>query len=1032
VSGDIWTIELLGPLCARRGEQIITRFRTQKTGALLAYLACQSDRALRRDELIDTLWPDNDPESGRNCLRISLNSLRQCFDHSADAPDAVIIADRSHVRLNPTAVTTDKEQFEAQIKIAMRSEQDDRKIEALAQAASLYRSDLLPDFDENWVAGERTRLMDAYLVVLRKLVNLVAPKDFQCALDYAKRAVQTDPLREESHRTLMQLYTAAGRPASALRQYRELSDLLKEELGTEPSSATRALVAQISADAEPKSAPAASVTVTAQAYQPSDSSSGGSGALTLPRPSSLPTPMTRFFGREECIGQVEEMFRTPETRLVTLTGLGGSGKTRLALATAEQMQSALVGAVFFVPLADINDAALIPDAILSALQLPRQGHLSALEQTVGALSHRATLLVLDNFEHLVEQGAPLLATLMARAPQLICLVTSRQRLNLGGEYEFAVTPLATPHTPGTPARLLEFACVQLFVDRARAVRPGFELDPTNAASVAALCHHLEGVPLAIELAAAYVQVMTPAQILARLTPRLKLLVSRARDAAPRHTSLRAALEWSFDLLSPAVQRFFARLSVFRGGWTLEAAEALVQEAETADPRDPLGFLQEPPSAFAASFGQEPPSAFAATFARDFGPFGSLGSFGSSASSENEVDALECLLQLRERSLVTVEDGDAGMRFGLLETVREFAAEKLSLPDREEATQAHREYHLRLAESARPHLNGPDAAAHLDRLETEQDNLRAALWYASREPLTLLRLTDALWLYWYIRGYGKEGSEWLERAITGCGEAAPPELRATTLMGAGNLAYGRKDLVSARRWFESRLALARGLGDVQGEASALGSLGNVANDEGDHERARALLTQCLAVFEQLRDARRVAVTKENLAFTSSRLGRYALAEPLHEESVAFFRSVGDKDTLALGLVNYTYTLFSLGKISEASASLLEGLILARDLKNRRCFMFALSNWVTIALARRAFRQATVAMGALEEMHARTGFPMAATELVRYERERGEALAALGEGAFSSALQQGRGMGLEQISSYAIEELKRTNGGADREA
>ena len=351
----------------------------------------------------------------------------------------------------------------------------------------------------------------------------------------------------------------------------------------------------------------------------------------------------------------------PSTRLVTLTGPGGSGKTRLALEATRQITdhtgSRFLGPVCFVPLADLSDARLIPAAIAEALALPRADDAEPLGQIVAALAGLPpALLILDNFEHLVERGAPLILALLTRLPALTCLVTSRRRLSLPGERECPVPPLSVPplflpDAPETPALVAQAAGVQLFVDRAQATRPDFQLTRGNAAAVAALCRSLEGIPLAIELVAARAMALTPAQMNARLVQRFELLTSRREDKENRHRSLWAALAWSYDLIPPPLRRFFAGLSVFRGGCTAEAAQAVCEE----------------------------PS------------------------------ALECLTQLRERSLVIVEHEGAEPRFRLLETLREFAGEQLTEGHRERLRARHEEWFLGLAEESRSALRGPDQA-----------------------------------------------------------------------------------------------------------------------------------------------------------------------------------------------------------------------------------------------------------------------------------------------------------------------------------
>ena len=503
---DLWTIELLGPLRVSRREQVFTRFRTQKTGSLLAYLAAYP-RPARRDQLIEMLWPDNDTESGRNCLRISLSALRRLFE--PDSPDGqqdvqfptVLMADREHVSLNQVTFTTDKAAFESRLLNATRSQDDATRIEWLKKALDTYRDDLLPAYDEEWVRQERQRLKDARLLAFRRLVGLVAKHDLPTAFEYAHRAVEADPLQEESQRMLIQLYAYTGQRAAALQQYETMERLLRE-VDAVPSPMTRKVIAEMDAALAPAASPRSVTRAWASGPLPSNSlpsnslpsNSLPSNSLpsnSLPpssappprfapgtsfRPGYLPLPHNRFFGHEDSVAQVLEMLDTPHTRLITLTGLGGSGKTRLALAVGEKLRETLDGAVWFVPLAQVSDPRHILDAVVQAMHLPRQSLLGLAEQVAQALGTMPALLILDSYEHLAEQSAKTVRDLLEAVPGLLCLVTSRQRLNLTGEYEYTVAPLPTPLSAGTPERLLEFASVQLFVDRARAVRPQFQTD----------------------------------------------------------------------------------------------------------------------------------------------------------------------------------------------------------------------------------------------------------------------------------------------------------------------------------------------------------------------------------------------------------------------------------------------------------------------------------------------------------------------------------------------------------------------------
>jgi non-specific serine/threonine protein kinase len=386
----------------------------------------------------------------------------------------------------------------------------------------------------------------------------------------------------------------------------------------------------------------------------------------------VPVKLTTFFGREKELEQLEELLLREGQRLVTLAGLAGCGKTRLAIEAARRMTSAFGGRVWFVSVQDVGEPGLILGAVLDALGEPRQDGVHPVEQLAGVLPTERSLLVLDNFEHLVEGGGQVVRGLLERVPALTCLVTSRRALDLKGEREFTVRPLPTPSGEETEAKLMQCPSAELFVDRARAVRPDFKVTEQNAESVANVCRRLEGIPLALELAAARARVMTPAGMLIQLKRPLDFLVDTRRGATSRHRTMREALEWSYKLLQPGLQRFFASLSVFRGGWTVEAAEAVCEE-----PR-----------------------------------------------------ALDYIEELRECSLVLAEEcrwSRTGMRFLMLESVREYADEQLSAEEREARRRLHAQFYLSLVERSKPDDEREDV--WLERLASEQDNIGAArAWY----------------------------------------------------------------------------------------------------------------------------------------------------------------------------------------------------------------------------------------------------------------------------------------------------------------
>jgi predicted ATPase/DNA-binding SARP family transcriptional activator/class 3 adenylate cyclase len=753
-----WRIELLGWLRATRGDQVLRRFRMQKAGLLLAYLAYYPHRSHTRAELIELLWPECEPEVGRHNLRQALFSLRRQLEPPGVTCGTVILADRASLRLIPAAVSTDVAQFQAALQAAGRTSRSTERARRLTEAVELYRGELLPGYHEDWVLSERQRLAEAFSQALEELIALLeAAGELRLAIQWAWRAIGANPLREEAHHALIRLLAASDRPAAALSHYQEWERLLARELNCVPAAQLRALAVQIETmagravdgregsgpgapratvsppDPSPPLArspsPTGTVTFLAAeieglteaeqhrealravsrryggteataaqasfvaafqraadalaaavaAYEVSDRGerrlrvalhtgdvegrdAGYQGpalrhALRLllaahpgqillsaksatllrddlaegrqlvdlglyrlrdgappealfqlvgpeivryefPPPNaspalmgSLPLPLTRFFGRTEELARLEELLLAEGARLVTLTGPGGSGKTRLAQELSARLRERLRDAVWFVSLVDLSDPGLIPDKVREAMRLLRSPQVEPLEQVAAFLAQarQPVLLVLDNLEHLLEGGTAVVQTLLGRVGTLTLLATSRQQLDLPGERLFPVLPLPVPVDPNT---LVSNPSVQLFLDRAQAVRVDFQVTKTNAAAIAELCRKLEGLPLAIELAAARVGVLTSAQMLARIEPRFELLVSRGRAADPRHRSLRAALDWSYQLLEPELQRFFRRLSVFRGGWTLAAAEAVCQAPRALEYLEQLRARQE--------------------------------------------------------------------------------------------------------------------------------------------------------------------------------------------------------------------------------------------------------------------------------------------------------------------------------------------------------------------------------------------------------------------------------------------------------
>jgi predicted ATPase/DNA-binding SARP family transcriptional activator len=941
-----WQIELFGWLRATQGDRVVSRFRSRKAEALLAYLAYFRQRSHPRPQLVELLWPECDPSAGQERLSVELTSLRRQLEPPGVPNGAVLVATRTTVQLSPAACVSDVSLFEAALQAARQDENPAERARQLAAAAELYRGELLPGCFEEWILSERQRLAEELRQALHELVGLLEEAgDTPGALKWARRAVAADPLDEESHGRLIHLLLASGQIEAARAQYEQSEHLLLRELGSGLSPEIRGLIMDLSPSKDrPPCAPAGSrgkrrrrSTVSPHLEPlpagPAASPGNEEGArIALPmhgpggaaRPSgNLPLRFTRFFGREREIARLCEMVGdfTTETRLVTLTGPGGTGKTRLALQAAQRLRDAYPGGVWFVSLLDLTDPALIPDQMRLSLRLPQTPHGEALEQAVAFLSSQPSLMLLDNFEHLVEGGVETVQKLLEQVEHLTVLVTSRRRLGLEGEREFPVAPLPVPgvqafrhsgvqegvrakdlplnaRTPERLNALVGCPSVALFVDRAQAVQPDFQVTAHNAETVAGLCRRLEGLPLAIELAAARAGVLTAQQMLARIEQRFELLVRRHRAADPRHRSLRAALDWSYQLLSPELQRFFSRLSIFRGGWIVEAVTVVCWEDQTT------------------------------------------------AVHSEVLDALE---ELRGGSLVQVTETAGEMRFRLLETLREYGAEQLGEKERETLSRRHAEFFLALTETAEGELTRPDQGLWLDRLEREHDNLRAALtWSVESGEMELgLRLGSALQEFWIYRGHTREGRDQLLRLLAQPGAAALTAARARGLGTAGVLTLFLGDPETARALDEEGLAIWRRLEDRAGIAKMLRQLGTMALDHGDLTTARPQVEESLALGRELDDPRQIAKSRELLAFVCHAEGDHAAARAMVEESLATWRELGDRIRILRGLEMLGRLAMWRGDLDTARATFEESLALARELDDRPGIAWAITGLGSVA-------------------------------------------------------------------------------------
>ena len=900
----------MGRLCMERDGVFVTHFRTLKAGALLAYLAYHCRQSHPRDALIERFWPDISLEAAHNNFRVVLSMLRRCLEPPDLKPGSVLIADRSHVQIHPPACRTDVVAFEAALESERHSGSDTDRVTLLTRAVELYSGELLPGYDDLWILPERQRLSDVYLGALRRLIKyLVKERDFDRAAGFARRAIDVDPLREESHRNLMRLYSILGRPAAALQQYTELQRILQQALGAEPSPTMRDFAMQLAngiGEELRSPVPSHNSQLTPAGHKSDRYPDVATETAPSPHPirNNLPQTWNLFFGREEELCKLHLQLLSPVVRLVTLTGPPGSGKTRLAIEGVKQMSSAPFSTLCFVPLAHLTNPQHIAPEILKALSIPRSPQTEPLEQILQYQLQQANgqklLLVLDNFEHLLEAGAGFVRTLLEQSENVICLVTSRQRLEIEGEQELLVLPLPVPLSPCNLECLMTFASVRLFIARAQEVCPDFRITPSNRSALAALCNHLDGLPLAIELASALADTLTPTQMLERLTTRTRLPILPRKDPLPHHQTLRAALAWSYHLLTREEQHCLTRLSVFRSGWTIEAAEAV------AGPQ-----------------------------AQDCPP-----------SSNSEMIAL--LRRLRTRSLILAEENGVEMRFRMLETVRDYAAEQLEEQVLTRLARRHADYFLRFAEHVARHLTGPDQSIWMARLNAEQDNLRAALNWSltSIDPDEIgLKLAGALWRFWEIRGHVREGRDWLEsflKTAEGCTPA-----RARALHGAACLAGIQRDYVVASSHFQASMAIYQQLGNKQGINSVLIGQAIVAKHRGETALARQLLETSLTLSRELGESDKTANTLLNLGSLAFHQGDYAAARPYYEESLARHRQSGNDRFVALALIPLGNIAYHQRYFDAACSLYEEGLRILRPLDDKRTMAISLLNLGNVA-------------------------------------------------------------------------------------
>ncbi len=633
-------------------------------------------------------------------------------------------------------------------------------------------------------------------------------------------------------------------------------------------------------------------------------------------PNNLPIQLTSFIGREKEMAEIKQLLLT--ARLLTLTGSGGTGKTRLSLQVAAEVLDDFANGVWLVELASLSDPVLVPQTVASVLGVREEPNRPLLTTLTGYLCAKHLLLILDNCEHLIEVCAQLADALLHACPKLHILASSREALGIAGETTFNVPSLSLPdpkHLPPVGAEfvpaLTQYEAVQLFIERALGALPGFTVTNQNAPAVAQICYRLDGIPLAIELAAARVKMLRVEQIAMRLDDRFRLLTGRSRTALPRQQTLRALIDWSWDLLSKAERVLLRRLSVFSDGWTLEAAETICQDEGWSEALQSSSFILHP------------------------------------------FEVLDLLTQLANKSLVMVEhEQGEETRYRMLETIRQYARDKLlEEKEGEQVRQQHLDYFLKLAERAEPELRGPDQKAWLNRLELEHDSLRAALeWSMNSDAEAGLRLAGALWRFWEIRGYLGEGREWLSQILALPGVSSRTIARAKVLSGAGVLAYSQSSYAAAHALYEESLVIQRELGALgrKGIADALHGLGNLALRQENCTEARSLHEESLAIRRELEDRQGIADSLLDLGRVARNQHDWVSAHSLFAESLTIQRQCGNQHGIAATLYQLGNVAAWRGELALARSLYEESLAIGQELEDRHGIADTLNHLGSIAI------------------------------------------------------------------------------------
>ncbi len=926
-------VRLLGAFSIKAGKKTIT-LPSRSAQSLFAYLILNAGTPVRREKLAGQMWPDSTEEAARDYLRHALWRIRKVLQ-PASAEEFLQADDLTVTFLSSPA-------YQLDTAILARADESQSASE-LITALSAYQGELLPGFYDEWVVLEREHLQAIFERGMGHLLDMLqAGGRWQEMLEWGEKWIALGQRPEPAYRALMAAHAAQGDMSKVAATYERCLKSLKE-FGVEPSEVTAGLYEKLKAGQALAGAQSAVAAIRQEE----------------PPASNIPVPLTSFVGRDK---EVQEIIRLLSTvRLLALTGPGGVGKTRLAIQAADKVQSKFKDGVRWVELASLSDPDLLPQAIASALSLhevPSRPWIDAIQMHLGS---KKLLLVLDNCEHLIAACAEIAERLMVACPNLKILATSLEGLGAPGETTWVVPSMALPAAEPLPVReMREYESILLFAERAKSAESGFELTEQNAESVAQVCRRLDGIPLAIELAAARVKLLRVEEIAERLNDRFRLLTGGSRTALPRHRTLRSLIDWSHSLLSDSERVLLRRLSVFAGGCTLEAAERVCPDEAIEAP-----------------------------------------------------EILDLLAHLVDKSLVMVKAGSAGSRYQMLETIRQYAQEKLSESGEvEQMRDRHLDYMLAVFE-------GPGAPLTLlRRWDPEIDNLRLALEWALSlpDPEAALRLAAAPEWLWWSRGYSREEVGWLRTALGRPGAGNPSAARAKALSALGWHLSLSGDLVGGRASLTESVAVARAIGDKASLVDSLTWLGLVISMVSDQAACRELLEEGLSLSRELGYTPGMGRALIGVGQFKLSEGDYAAAQAAFEESAARLREIGDSNSMAWSVRGLGYLALRQGDYRRAFSFCAESLKLNLDTGDRRGVANCLTAIASIAGKQGRLRRAARLYGAAAAVLETFDGQLIPSDEIENKPYRRAIQAELGEDAFQRGYSEGHAMNTEQALAY----------------